>query len=240
MAAAHPSVDLIMKLKVSQFGLCAALAILAGCNSGTTYGTGTSHEEQTIKSLTNMLAIAPDEKPNIDYSARPDLVMPANQGVLPAPGDDAQTVAEENWPVSPEERIAAVREGAPEPDEYGNLPTEYLNSKKDGIRNSAKLYRASRASAKSGGGEQFITEINNEANGVGSSVEARKRRGELAYSTGVKRKYLTEPPSEYRKPSENAEAGELGISKEEISAAQKKAEIDRKNVDRGILTPGAE
>ena len=69
-------------------------------------------------------------------------------------------------------------------------------------------------------------------------MEARKRRGELAYSTGVKRKYLTEPPTEYRVPSENAEAGELGISKEEVDEAKKQAEIDRRNIDNGVLTPG--
>lgn len=231
-------VDLMMKLRFSHIGLCTAMILVASCTGGTTYGTGSSHEEQTIKSLSNMLAIAPDEKPDIDYSSRPDLVMPPNKGVLPTPVDETQVASEENWPVSPEQRIAAISEGAPEPDDYGNLPTEYLVSEKDGIRNSADIYRASRASDRSGGGEQLIDEIVRDSNGSGTSAEVQKRRSELAYSTGVQRKFLTEPPTEYRVPSENAEAGELGISKEQISEQQRRQDADRRNVDRGVLTPG--
>ena len=227
-----------MKKGISLFGIGASLVILAGCTgSGTTYGTGSSHEEDTLKGIVNMLAISPDDQKKIDYSARPDLVMPANPQALPAPAQE--NAADENWPVSPEQRIAAVRDAAPDGDWRGSedIPLEYQLSEKEGINNSAGLYRQSRAHTRSGS-DQFIKLIRDDANGVGESAEARKRREELAYSTGVKRKFLTEPPVEYRTPSATAEAGDTGITREEITEAQKKAKIDQRNIDAGVLTPG--
>ncbi|MEM7068606.1 MAG: hypothetical protein AAF478_06950 [Pseudomonadota bacterium] len=225
--------------KTISFLAATGFIVLAGCSSSsTTYGTGSSHEEDTMKSLVNLLAVSPEDQQKIDYSARPDLVMPANKQALPAPSD-SQTGQDANWPVSPEQRIAAVQEAAPEANwRDGSIPLEYQLSEKEGIRKSASgTYRNRRASARQGGGEQLLEEIKSEANGNGASAEARKRREQLAYSTGVKRKFLTEPPSEYRQPSVNAEAGDLGISKEQISAAQKKAKKEQRDIDNGILTP---
>ena len=227
-----------MKNFISATGFCTAIFVLAGCTSGTTYGTGTSHEQQTLKGLYNIMSIRADENTNIDYSARPDLVMPSNNQALPAPAD-ANANNQQNWPVSPEERIQAARAAAPEADwRSGDLPTEYLTSEKEGIQNSAGLYRASRANVRSGG-DQLIDAIRDDANGVGESVEARKRREELAYSTGIKRKFLTEPPVEYRTPSATAEAGDLGITKEEVDERQKRLERERIDASNGVLTPGS-
>ncbi|MEM7214997.1 MAG: hypothetical protein AAF423_05580 [Pseudomonadota bacterium] len=222
------------------YGIGAGLFLLAGCStSGTTYGTGTSHEEDTLKGVVNMLAITPDEQDNIDYSARPDLVMPANPQALPAPSGTT-AVADQNWPVSPEQRIAAVRAAAPDGDWRGSedIPLEYQLSEKDGINNSARVYRQSRAHARSGA-DQLIDEIRDDANGTGVAAEVRKRREQLTYSTGVQRKFLTEPPSEYRVPSASAEAGDTGITKEQITEAQKAAKEDKRNIDAGVLTPGS-
>ncbi|MEM9278217.1 MAG: hypothetical protein AAGA76_06560 [Pseudomonadota bacterium] len=228
-----------MRKSISLIGIGASLVVLAGCTSSTTYGTGSSHEKDTLKSIVNMLAVAPDEQAEIDYNARPDLVMPANPQALPAPGNQTAS-ADENWPVSPEQRIAAVREAAPDGDWRGSedIPLEYQLGEKDGIDNSARVYRQSRARSRSGGGDQLLQAIVDDANGVGDGVEARKRREELAYSTGVQRKFLTEPPSEYRVPSANAEAGDTGITREQLTAEQKKAREDQRNIDAGVITPG--
>lgn len=94
---------------ISFIGL-AAFA-LSGCTGGTTYGTGVSHEEKTVKGLYNLLSLKPEEKKNIDYSSRPNLVMPSDQAQLPVPGEAQQT--DQNWPVSPEQRIAIARGEAP-------------------------------------------------------------------------------------------------------------------------------
>lgn len=224
-----------MNNRFAIIGLCGSLAILGGCTSGTTYGTGTSHEEQTVKSMYNMLSIKPPEQPKIDYEARPDLVMPANKQVLPAPGN-ASTVASDGqqWPVAPEQRIATARAQAPQPhDRSGNLPVEYLSSEKEGIRNSARLYQVSRANTRDGG--QFIKEIRDEAaNGGAISSEVKRRREQLNYSTGVQRKFLTEPPSEYRQPAATAEAGDAGFDDKQIAEQIAAAKRKEKQNDSGM------
>ncbi|MEO0328925.1 MAG: hypothetical protein AAF217_10050 [Pseudomonadota bacterium] len=227
-----------MKSFASVVSLSAALVFVAGCTGGTTYGTGSSHEKDTLKSLANIMAVSSDDKDDIDYSSRPDLVMPANKQALPAPVNQADTQAD--WPVTPEERIETARSAVPEADwRSGDLPTEYLTSKKDGIRNSAETQKNKHVrGARSGGGEQLIEEIRSDAKTGGASEEIKRRRNQLAYSTGVKRKFLTEPPVEYRTPSATAEAGELGITKEEVSEAQKQAAKERKAIEGGVLLPG--
>ncbi|MDJ0613435.1 MAG: hypothetical protein QNJ29_07130 [Rhizobiaceae bacterium] len=223
-----------MKNRILPIALSLGALTLAGCSSsGTTYGTGVSHERQTLDGLYNMFSISPNKGEKIDYSARPDLVMPANKGALPAPGSEVEQVAgDPAWPETPEQRIAAVREAAPEADERsGNLPTEYLTSEKQGIENSARLYRTARSTRAS----EELPIVDPNANS--QSAEAKRRREQLAYSTGVKRKFLTEPPAEYRKPADTAEAGDIGITSEEIKKLEEKRIQDEINRERGILNP---
>ncbi|MBO6814244.1 MAG: hypothetical protein JJ891_05245 [Rhizobiaceae bacterium] len=228
-----------MKKQVFSLGTVVAALILSGCNSGITYGTGKSHEEQTVEGLTNMFALDSDKTKKIDYSARPELVMPSDKQSLPAPVDGSAD-AQPDWPVSPEQRIASVREDAPEPDEYGNLPAEYLaDTNKPGIRNSSDVVRRANRPPSAKVGDQFIDEIRNDANGEGTGVEARRRREQLQYSTGVQRKYLTEPPELYRTPSANAEAGETGITQEQVDENVKKERLEKRAIDKGYIIPGS-
>lgn len=231
-----------MKRTVFSMGLVASALVLGGCTGGTTYGTGTSHEGATVKGLSQIFSLK-NEQQQINYETRPDLVMPANKNILPAPVQNQALETDPNWPVTPEQRIAGVRSAAPQPDEYGNLPVEYLNdTNKAGINKTtqidAGLQRETRRGNVNSGGDEFIQAIKDDANGVGAGKVARERREQLTYSTGVKRKFLTEPPVEYRIPSANAEAGDLGISEEEISARQKREEKLKSDIDKGIITPG--
>ena len=226
-----------MKYAHILFGVC-SLALVAGCNGGTTYGTGTTHEEATAKSFMNMLALSQEKQPKVDYEARPDLVMPASKDALPQPVDEIETV-EEDWPISPEERIAAVREAAPdEDDRSGEIPLEFMLSEKEGIGNSATLYnRSLRRNEKDGG--QFIKEIKKDAAGITASDKLKKKREQLTYSTSAsQRKYLVEPPSEYRTPAETAEAGDVGIDSEELEARQKENKRKERQNDLGMWTDG--
>lgn len=212
--------------------LSVGVMVLAGCNSGTTYGTGVSHEEQTIGGIYNMLSIKPADQEKIDYSARPDLVMPANKQVLPVPGDNSseQVAGDQSWPETPEQRIAAVRSAAPEADiRDGNLPTEYLTSEKQGIQNSSGLYAAAPGTRAS---EELPIVDPNERR---TRSEVKRRREQLAYSTGVKRKFLTEPPTEYRTPSDTAQAGDLGVTSDQLKELEKKAKEEERNRERGVL-----
>lgn len=232
-----------MRKFVSGFSLIASVAILSACNTaGTTYGTGTSHEEQTFKGLSNMFSLSADDDRDIEYKPRPDLVMPADKSSLPSPNSQSANV-DQNWPVSPEQRIAAVRGGAPEPDRGGNLPTEYLtDTNKPGIANSTtrKSTTVRRGNDRAiGSGAELIDEIRADANGNGPGAEAQRRRDELSYATGVKRKFLTEPPTLYRTPSDNAEAGDVGITREQLSERQAAEKKQRDAIDRGTILPGS-
>lgn len=226
------------KLPVLCAGAC--MVFLAGCtSSGTTYGTESTHEEATLKSMYNLFSMKPKEQPNIDYSARPDLVMPANQQALPNPEDETAN-GDENWPVSPEQRIASIRGGAVEPDERsGNLPVEYLLSEKEGIgQNNSYLDQLARERTQDGEAQRTTGtyQVDDKL-----TKKARERRQQLSYSTGVQRKYLTEPPSEYRKPAATAEAGVTGITPEELAKVQKEARDRRKALDQSAPpTPGQE
>ncbi|MEM7290794.1 MAG: hypothetical protein AAF412_10585 [Pseudomonadota bacterium] len=215
----------------------AGMTVFAGCNSGTTYGTGSSHEEATLKSMSNMFSIRPDAAPDIDYSARPELVMPSNQQALPAPGAAIEQSDGQDWPVAPEQRIAAIRATAPEPDKYGNLPVEYLQSEKDGIRNSSGLYRAGRNLSRSNDGVKFIDDIKEDSTEDSVSEEVKRRREQLSYSKGVQRKYLTEPPSEYRAPAETAVAGDLGVDSEAVKERIKQQKEERRARDADNIEP---
>ncbi len=222
-----------MKRTVFSMGLIASVLALAGCTGGTTYGTGTTHEEATMKGLSNIFSLK-SQKNTIDYNSRPSLVMPANKQILPAPVTKQAASSNEQWPETPEERIAKVRAAAPEADwRTGELPVEYLQSEKEGITKSPNL-KSARAPvwAKE---EQWLADTRNDANGINESKKAKKLKEEIAYSTGVKRKYLTEPPTEYRQPAATAETGDLGISEEEL-AARKKAEQEENRSNPNAVT----
>ena len=227
-----------MKKTVLLMGFAAIT--LAGCTGGTTYGTGTSHEAATIKSLGSMLSLK-KEKKNITYNSRPELVMPANKNILPQPVKQQALGVDQEWPETPEQRIANVSGAAPAPDynnrSSGSLPVEYItDTNKPGIRNSARLHKNKFQNPRATSVD-FIKAIKDDANGVGESQRAREAREQISFSTGVKRKFLTEPPTEYRTPSENAEAGDLGITKEALTAREKAAAKDKINESNGVLTP---
>ena len=163
------------------------LAVLAGCSSysGTTYGTGTSHEEDTMKSIVNMLAIRSEEQEKIDYSARPELIMPANQQALPSPADESVAGADENWPVTPEERITALRESAPEADERsGEIPLDYQLSEKAGIKSGREAYLEDLA-REPRNNEGHLETLLLDKKGKETTKTVRERRKDLAYSTGA-------------------------------------------------------
>ena len=197
----------------------AAISVSA-CVGGTTYGTGVSHEEQTVNSLKNILSLKSSKDHQINYSARPDLVMPADTASLPQPAEEVVGVEteESNWIETPEERIAQIQSEAEQPHyRSGQIPVQELLRKKDGIKvsNNGRIYKNPDKD-----GNSFIDAVRDDANGVSAGTSVRKQRQELAYSTGIKRKYLTEPPVEYRTPAATAVAGDLGYSREELAALE--------------------
>lgn len=209
-------------------------SLLAGCVGGTTYGTGVSQEVQTVRDLTNILSLKKN-KNTIDYASRSDIVVP-EQKVLVEPKEEAAEVSPD-WPESPEQRIARIRAEAEEAN-GGSLgqQTAFANQDKD-------LPTAPRKKIlKSAPLGQGVPNISCDPDGIimrrcsdseirNAVLQARKQASGYG-ATGVQRRYLTEPPVEYRTPASTAVIGDAGYTEAELAdiARQKKErEKDRRN-----------
>jgi len=216
-----------MKFPVFTSGLVVAGIALSGCVGGTTYGTGVSHEQQTLEGISDMFSLGSKKKKPIDYSARPDLVIPANTQKLPEPVEVESSTYDPNWPETPGQRIARIRGDAVKPHERsGEVPVEELLRKKDGIGIDRRKVPVGTELDRDGHG--LIDEMKS-----GKSEKYRAAKKKLAYSTGPKRKYLTEPPEEYRTPADTASAGDQGLDRKIIDEKKKKEEEYRKDLLRG-------
>jgi hypothetical protein len=206
----------------------AALAALAlsGCMGGTTYGTGVTQEEQTLKDVYTMFNLQGERK-NIDYSPRPDLIVPENKQALVEPLDNAATTSNAQWPETPEERIARIRAQAGEIDpRTGEYSVQEQLRKKEGIAIETGYTKK----FSSGRTDRDGNPIMSAEESAAARQEVLKRKAALGMSQGASRKYLTEPPVAYRTPVESAPAGAEAYSPEEQAAreeAERKAKIKR-------------
>jgi len=227
--------------------LFAGIFVSACSNTGTTYGTGESHELATVQGISNIFSLKTKDQGKIDYAARPDLVMPANKNQLPPPAENADTNAQ-NWPVSPEQRQTLLQGAAPKDDDnarsVGDIDTEFALSDKEaiGIDTSGRKKRAFDGaidSSRASGATAALREIQL-GNSKRKRSEALARKEQLTYTSGsAPRRFLTEPPAEYRTPAATAEAGDLGISKEELNEREKRDKQEEEDAERGIFTPGS-
>jgi hypothetical protein len=167
------------------FGVLGASGLaLSGCVSSPTYGTGKTSAAQLGEDVSNLVSIAPKSKQKIDYAPRPELVRPAAGAPLPAPQDSAKNLAAANWPESPEQRRVRLKADA-------------TAAQNDPL---------------------FVPTIKNDGYGVQTAAltpaeqQARFRAARKANTAGSPntRAFLSEPPLEYRAPSETAAVGEVG------------------------------
>ncbi len=189
---------------------------LTGCVGGSTYGTGVSQEAQLVSDLTGLVSLGQNkEKPKIDYSARPKLVRAPADGTLPTPAEQAGESESAYFPTNPEERRAARLAGTKTPPPYKDGGTEYtLPGDAGGPSASFETYKKrsiGRDFDGTGDVEPSAAEM------ARSSKEGRaerlKRFREITGNGGLSsgpRRYLTQPPQEYRTPSEAAAVGDVG------------------------------
>lgn len=184
-------------------GLAVSAMLISAC-SGTTYGTGVTSEEQLVRDLTGALSLAPEKKEPIEYSPRPGIVKPPSTEVLPPPQESVATPENPAWPESPEERLARVRAEAT-------------------ANQDNPLYRPN-----------IIRDLDNDKPRPQTlSVDSRTReeqrqeflrRRQLAtQGDPTRRRYLSDPPTEYRQPAESAPVGELGEDEWKKERAAKRA-----------------
>lgn len=206
--------------------ISAALAAtaLSGCMNSPTYGTDKTANEQLLEDLTGMVSLAPKRGPEIDYEPRPALVKPASTEQLPAPQQDIVTSNEQAWPESPEERRARYRRYATENRDNPDFRPIVSSGRE---RDPDAPMITSTAAAERGQYRELDASQTPVFGNNDAQAEYRRRRTESQQGSAVNRKYLSEPPLEYRVPAPTAAAGELGED-EDDKERRLKAESRRK------------
>ncbi|MCW4115285.1 hypothetical protein [Mangrovibrevibacter kandeliae] len=209
-------------MTMNRLGLRAACAValgmaLSGC-IGPTYGTGKTSGEQLFDDMDSMLLLGNSNKASIDYSPRPELVKPADKNVLPQPEETRSASNGANWPESPEARRARLQAAAYSGDEDSPIPAAVMTADKEGYdpadRTPARANIAMR-------NDNADTEL--KPGELRSKSELVKQRlAENRQGSPTQRKYLSEPPLDYRQPSDSAPIGDPGED-EDVKAARLKA-----------------
>ena len=166
--------------------------LLSGCSSPT-YGTGKSANQQLLEDISGAFSLAPANRGSeIAYTPRPELVKPASTESLPEPQQEIASAENPAWPESPEERRARIRAEA--------------TANQDNTR-----YRGPVASS----GQQAwspaaIQGVPDAGNSAQQRADFQRRLRENRQGDPNSRRYLSEPPTGYRRPAETAAADDLG------------------------------
>ena len=176
--------------------LAVAIATLSGCMGSPTYGTDKPADQQLLEDITGVLSLAPRNDQRIEYKPRPELVKPASLSNLPPPQDSVTTASNPEWPESPEQRRARLRADA--------------TANRDNLDFSPEVVDTRTASApapvRNARGE--LETFN--GSGKQSREDFNRRLAENQQGSATSRRYLSEPPTEYRRPVETAPAGDVG------------------------------
>lgn len=168
-----------IRVRTGLVGLLGASFVLTGC-MGPTYGTGKSTGEQLVEDLGNaaMFRRSNEEAKNIRYQPRGGLVVPKDAGALSEPQQSVANKDNPAWVESPEDMRERLRAEADE--NSGNIN-----------------YRSPLAS-------QGTTTRKLSASEQTAAYREARRLQMGAYAD--KRRYLSDPPLDYRRLPEEAQA----------------------------------
>jgi hypothetical protein len=189
-----------MPRRISAGAIVAVSAVaLSGCvGMAPTYGTGKAADTQLMEDVSSMFSLSPKKKDQIDYKPRPELVKPAKADALPAPQDNITTASAGAWPESPEARMARIRaEATANRDNLDFQPEVELD-----VKPARQTIRATRGD-----------DVN--MDGSTKSIESQRKdfNQRLAMNrqgSPTERRYLSEPPLEYRQPAATATTDDVG------------------------------
>lgn len=190
-----------MRLSLTRICLGAAaagsLSLLSACSGlSPTYGTGTPSDLQLYQDVSNAFSIAPQQKKNIEYEPRPDIVMPASTEVLPPPQEDIASTTNPAWPETPEQRRARLRADATANQDNPNYKSGILPDAPGSTQQSHSRTRWS---------------LQPQEEDRQRTREAFNRRlAENQQGSPTQRRYLSEPPLVYREPAATAPRGDVG------------------------------
>lgn len=205
--------------------IVAAAGLASGCLGTPTYGTDKTATEQLATDLSNIASIGPKKKAPIDYTPRPELVKPAKgEAALPPPQEAVTTVGNPNWPESPEQRLARIRAEA-------DANVDDPSYKSPVIADQALSVTAKPV----GNSHSEESGIRNPATAARENAEFKKKLAESQQAqqgSSTSRRYLSEPPLDYRSASADAPQGEIG---EDESAKERRLKREaRKKSGRGM------
>ena len=174
----------------------AGVASLSACLGAPTYGTGKTATTQLVEDLGEAVLVINPDQPDIDYQPRPDLVKPTkgtNMASLAPPQKSLASADNPNWVESPEEQRNRLYEEA--------------EANKDN-----PFYRS-----------PLLASDNPSQMSEKEQLEAfRKAKKEATTIDITQRRYLIDPPQEYRMPSNPAAVNDLGESERAKERRRKK------------------
>jgi hypothetical protein len=197
----------------------ASSLLLGGCMSSPTYGTDKTANEQLVNDITSMVSLQPKRKAPIDYQPRPDLVKPASSKdlALPAPQDQMASAANPDWPESPEQRRARIRKEADANDGKPGYDSPVVA---DADAASRAVYTPQPSGIVYGGDASGVHPVMQER---AQREEVRRRLAENRQGSATNRKYLSEPPLEYRQAASTAPVDDIGEDEIKKERRAKKA-----------------
>ena len=175
---------------------------LSGCMSSPTYGTDKTAGEQLLGDVTGILSLAPPKREKVEYKPRPQLVKPAKgeASELPVPQEVA-TAGNPAWPESPEQQRARLRAEA---DANRDDPNWKPVIDPDLARDTSQDVRERQ------GSQRYVFPFKKDANPTAQREEFNRRLAETRQGSSTSRKYLSEPPLDYRQPAATAPANDIG------------------------------
>ncbi len=184
-------------------GVVAAGLLLGGCIGGPTYGTDKTAGEHLMDDLGSIASIGAANKnadKNIKYQPRPGLVLPPEDENLVQPQQSLASKENPQWVESPEDTRLRLKAEATENEDNPFYKSPLANRNANGIDHSAQ-------------GQKAQTEAYREARRLQQGLYSDKRRS------------LSDPPLDYRRLPEGAEADLGEPEKKKERRRKKEAEI---------------
>ncbi|MGX9116103.1 hypothetical protein [Mesorhizobium sp. AA22] len=215
---------------------CARVALLAplvvsglalsGCMGSPTYGTDKTASAQLAGDLTSAFTVMPKNKEKIDYKPRPELVKPApGQKELPPPQESIAT-ASADWPESPEQRRARLRAEATLHQDDPDYQAQIV----DDVQTDPSAVKTAMAQSASSHPPAWTPADSDK----GRAAEVKRRLAEAKQGDPNTRRYLSEPPVQYRAAAATAPVDDLGEDEYKKERRLKK-EAAAKNKSGGMF-----
>lgn len=201
-----------------------ASLVIAGCSTSPTYGTDKTSGAQLLDDVSNIASF--NKKRNtIAYNPRPELVRPASgtsaNAQLPQPQGNVVADNSANWPESPEQRRKRIRDTATANQNNPNFVPE--------VENDMPAAKTSTTTSEYG----IFNDKSPKLTPGGTSQQSSEFRARKLASTAgspTTRRYLSEPPLEYRAPAPTAATDDLG--QDEVKKERERKAAARK--DKGF------